>query len=354
MRALLRFRAAAMYLADRWLRPRIEACCESRPDLGLPTAVVALDGRLKTGLVRRRKDGRYAQAQAQPDHASHGIGVLPRTMKTIVVVELRVGGKPYRSPVFHQGVHHHFRADGLGGPGCGQTAMQRYSRQNGHMGPTTNCQTFDRIETVQFGLCRCNRGKIPTSWRRWTTNSSAAIQDTMTPQNPADRGNREQRRDPAGFHFASNGRSAKLSQRAVVLQPTADGQHLLLAGTFRTSRSMGSRGKIVPIDTIQPLTLSTLKPSLHGAKRNAEANRYGTLGGSAPHRSHDLPSSFGGTVFEPLQVTPGVSGLVSQQCDSTASPPLGSAFGMAGGRNSSRATPSFRSAPRPCPVLLHK
>jgi len=327
---------------------------ESRPDLGLPTAVVALDGRLKTGLVRRRKDRRYAQTQAQPDHASDGIGVLPRTMEAIVVVELCIGGKPYRTPVLYQGIDHHLRAYGLGGPGDGQTAMQRYPRQNGHMGPTTNCQAFDRIETVQFGLCCRNRRKIPASWRRWTTNSSTAIQDTMTPQNPADRGNREQRCDPAGFRFASNSRSAKLSQRAVVLQPTADGQHLLFARTFRTLRSMGSRGMIVPIDTIQPLALSTLKPTLHGAKRNAEANRYGTPGGSTPHCSYNLPSSLGGAVFEPLQVTPGVSGLVSQQCDSTASPSLGSTFGLAGGRNSSRATPSFRSAPRPSPGFLHK
>src|SRR5208283_1155166 len=213
---------------------------ESRPDLGLPTAVVALDGRLKTSFVRRRKDRRYAQTQAQPDHASDGIGVLPRTMETIVVVELCIGGKPCRAPVLYQGIDHHLRAYGRDGPGDGQTAMQRYSRQNGHLGPTTNCQAFDRIETVQFGLCCRNHRKVPASWRRWTTNSSATIQDTMTSQNPADRGNREQRRDPMDFRFASNGRSAKFSQRAVVLQPTADGQHLLLAGTFRTLCSMGS------------------------------------------------------------------------------------------------------------------
>jgi hypothetical protein len=91
----------------------------------------------------------------------------------------------------------------------------------------------------------------------------------------------------------------------VVLQPTADGQHLLLAGSPRTSRPVGSRREIAPIDTIQSLALGTQKPTLHGTQRNAEANRYGTLGGSAPHRSHDLLSSLGVALFDPSQATPG-------------------------------------------------
>ncbi len=153
----------------------------------------------------------------------------------------------------------------------------------------------------------------------------------MPPQNPADRREREQRRDPAHLHFASNGRSTKLPQGAVVLETTADRQNVLLAGCSRTLRSPRSRATIAPIDTLQPSAPSSPKPTLYGAKRNAVTNRHRTLRCSAPHRSHDLPSPLGGDFFEPLQGTPRVSRLVSQQRASTASPPLGSASGMAGG-----------------------
>src|SRR3990172_1238946 len=106
---------------------------EPRPDLRLPETVEAFDGRLKTGLVGRRKYRNDPQAQAQSRHASHGIGMLSRSLKTIVVVELSIAGKSQCSPVFHQMLDHALGTDRPRRPGHRQSAMQRNSRQNGHI-----------------------------------------------------------------------------------------------------------------------------------------------------------------------------------------------------------------------------
>lgn len=153
---------------------------ESRPHLCLPTTIVALDSRLKAGFVWRREDRRYPQTQAQPDDPSHRIGVLARALETVVVVELGIAGKPYRSPVFDQRIDHGFRTHRPDRPRRWQPAMQRNSRQNSRLWSTTNCQTLDRIEAVQLGLRGCDQGRIPAS-RRWRpTNPPPTIQGATT------------------------------------------------------------------------------------------------------------------------------------------------------------------------------
>src|SRR3972149_1406486 len=77
---------------------------ETCPDLGLPASVETLDGSLKTGLVGRSKDGNHSQTQAQSRHTSNRIGLLSGTLKTVVVVELSVGGEARRPPAFQQGL----------------------------------------------------------------------------------------------------------------------------------------------------------------------------------------------------------------------------------------------------------
>jgi len=322
---------------------------ESRPYLGLPTAIVALDSCLKAGLVWRCKDRRYAETQTQPDYTSHRIGILPRALETVVVVELSIAGKSNGSPMFDQGVDHYFRTYGSNRPRRGQAAIQRNSRQNAHRWPTKDGQSFDRVEAVQLDLPGSDARQIPASWRRWPTNPPPTVEDTATPQNSTDRGNRGAGRYMPSFHFASNGDRAILSQGAAVLEPASDGKHLLLAGSIGAMRPARSRRKIAPSHPSQLSSLSTPKPSLHRTQGHPKANCYGTLRNSASNRSHDLASRFGGDVFQPFEATPRfLRWYPTNAANPQAHPHAWRRAGKGAELQSGYALLPFRPLPSPC------
>src|SRR6202035_2379717 len=103
---------------------------ETRPDRGLPAAVVVLDGGLEAGLARRRENGRDAQRQAEPDDAPDGVGMSVGAGEDPVVVELRVGGQAGRAPVLQERIHGVFRGDSAAWPGGRQAAVQADGVEN--------------------------------------------------------------------------------------------------------------------------------------------------------------------------------------------------------------------------------
>ena len=247
--------------------------------------------------------------------------------------------------MFHQMFHHAFRIDGSRRPGHGQPAMQRNSRQNGHFRAAVDHQAFDSVEAVQFGLSLGHIGKIPTFRRRRPSHAAASIQDAMPSKNTADRRNCGTRLNLSGLHFAVNGGRSVFAQHALLLQPFSQPKHFLfdfLRGALRVARSPRP---IRPIDPIEAFSLRPSNPVLNGTQRNPEATSHGTL--------RDFFASSGGNQTATL--------IGSQLFDSWITPhvfPLGIAVGRStckypqpatpqerGGRNSSRAAPSFRSAP---------
>ncbi len=277
---------------------------ESRPDLGLPTTIVALDGCLKAGLVGRSEDGSYAQTQAQPDHASYRIGILPRTLETVVVVELSVGGKPHRPPVFHQGIDDHFRADRAKRPSCRQPAMQRNSRQNRQLRPTADRQTFDRIETVQFGLSRRNRGRYQP---RGGGGRRIRRRPSRTPQ-------RRRIRLIVAIERQGIMRRAFISRWMAAAPYSPNGlrsfnqRRMVKTCCSMTASYVGYDGEPTKDRSNRRDPASGLRhadTNVARYKGNAEVHRSHPRRGSASHGSHHGPSLIGGTVFEPLQA-PGV------------------------------------------------
>jgi len=103
---------------------------EAPPDFLLPAPIEVLDAVLESGFARGREDRHDAQAKTQPDDAAHRVGVLMRSLKSIIVVELRVAGHSDVAPVRDQ------RRDDVAGrerparPRADEAAMQRRAGQD--------------------------------------------------------------------------------------------------------------------------------------------------------------------------------------------------------------------------------
>ena len=119
------------------------------------------------------------------------------------------------------------------------------------------------------------------------------------------------------------------------------------AGLVRRVR-FGAGGRSVQSTPIQTSPLGPREPALHGAQRHTKLIGNCTLRGSTAHGGYQGPSLLWRDVFVPWQ-SPGRFSLWYRRICSTRQPSADPPGGIAsdGGRNSSRATPSFRSAPHP-------
>ena len=259
---------------------------EALPDFSLPTSVKAFDRSLEPGFSWRSKDRGYSQAQAKPNNASDGVPELVSALETGVVIKLSIGRQSERSPVFNQGLNHRMSEDGVIGPRGDQTSVHRYRVENFDSSSAFDDQALDNIEAIQLASSSCHLGQIPTGWRRRMPSSMSAIQSTTPLQNPPDGTQCGKCSRTASDQFSPNSLSSVFSQGAVILEL---GTHLenqifnTLLGSLNVMRPVGS---VTPIDSGQPLSLSSIHPIMHRRNAHAKASRYPSQRFSSSHSTY--------------------------------------------------------------------
>ena len=319
---------------------------ESIPDFGLPAPVEAFDGRLESRFVGGCKDRRDVETQAQPDDAADGIAMLSGTCEAVVVVELSKAWQSAGVPVLQQRVDDGRGRDLSFGPDRSQTAMQRDSRQNRQMRATANGEPFDGVERVQFAGSRGHPGQIPAGRRRRAADSLAAIEDSMTFENSPDRSPRRKAIEVLQ-QFAMDGVGPELSEVADFLESATYRENTSLDGDGCPPSLPGRRGVVSPVDAIEALQVGTSHPVLDGGEGHGKASS---------HRTHRLSRTDGGDqivticrreFFGSCQVPGRVLDARYRIPVVVSQPPQEISRAAVRERNSSRATPSFRSAPAP-------
>ena len=244
------------------------AVLESRPDLGLPTSVEALDGCLEAMFGRHRKYGSHLQAQTDADDASDGIAVLSGAGETVVVVELSVGWKAYFPPMFQQGIQRGFGGNGPCRPSDHQATIERNSGQNRQMRSSANRQALDGVEAVEFDVPGRQVGQVPASrWGR-SAGSFASVQRPSPFEDASDSANRGTGVDLANLHLLLDRGGAVFAQRAFVFEPLPNSEHLLLDCRIGTPGGFRRPGTAAPVDPVESFSLGTFDPALHGAQRD--------------------------------------------------------------------------------------
>lgn len=122
------------------------------PDFGLPAAIVVFNGGLEAGFAWGSKDGNDFQLQAQAHDPTDGIGVMMSALEEGIVVELGVGREAVLAPVRGEIGQHQIGAEDRMRPGTRQAAQERDGVEDFHALATSDDQTFDAIEAIEFGL----------------------------------------------------------------------------------------------------------------------------------------------------------------------------------------------------------
>lgn len=159
---------------------------EAIPDFGLPESVEGFDGGLEAGFARRGKDGRDAEAQAQADDASQGIGKIMWSLEAGVVVELSVSGQADEPPVFEEAVEDDVGDDALVRPGSVETAMEGDAGEDVDIVAAWQSESFDDVEGIEFDAFVGEIGEIPPSWRRRPSDAFSAIEESASMEDASD------------------------------------------------------------------------------------------------------------------------------------------------------------------------
>jgi len=279
-------------------------CCEtfvfeSIPDLGLPAAVEAFDGRLEASLVGHHEDGSDLEAETEANDPSDRIGIVVWSGEAVVVVELGVGGQAHFGPMFQERFEDELGGHASSRPGDGQAAMQGNSRKNRKMRATADAQPFDGIEAVELAVTGGQVGQVPSFWWRWTAWSLSAVEQSMTFEDASDGAHRGQRLDALLLEVSMDGRCAVLAQGASFLEPLASGKHTLLDGVWGASRLLRSGRTVLPVYAVESFSLGVSDPILDGGERNMEGACDGSHGLSTSHSGDHLASLICGELFEP-------------------------------------------------------
>ena len=265
---------------------------EALPGFSLPASIKAFDSSLEPGFSWRSKDCGHSQAQAKADNASDGIPKLMSTLKTRVVIKLGVGRQPERFPVFNQGLDNRMSEDGAIWPRGDQTSVQRYRIENFDSRSAFDDQALDNIEAIEFASPSCHLGQVPTGWRWRMASSMSTIQSTAPLQNPPNGTQCGKCRRTPSDHFSLNGLSSVFSQDAVVLEL---GTHLdnqvfnTPLGSLNVMRSVRS---VTPIDSGQPLPISSIDPIMHRGNAHAKASRHLSQRFTSSHSTYHCFTSF--------------------------------------------------------------
>lgn len=263
------------------------------PDLGLPTAVEAFDGRLKSHFVRRGEDRSDLEAETESDHAADGVRVLPRSCEAVVVVELSIAWKAHVLPMAEEGLEDELGGDLALGPHGGETSEQGNSRENRQCWPATDGQAFDGVEAVEFRSLGSDGGEVPALGRSRPTDAFAAVEEAVSGQDAADGAYAGKRFGASLLQLAMDCRGAVLAKDAALLELLPESQHASFGGRVGSMDSLGGTGTVLPLDAIQSLTRGASDPVLDCGKGYPVGARHRSHRVSLPHVSDHLATLLG-------------------------------------------------------------
>jgi len=242
------------------------------PDLGLPEMIEAFDFGLEACFSRRRKDRHETEAQTQMDDPSQTTGQTVWALEASIIVKLRVVGKAKEPPMCGQAGQHIQGGKGRLRPGRRQAAIEGNAIEHGDRGAATNGQVFDEIEGVQLDRTLGQIWQIPTWRRRNKPTAMGGEQEALPAQNSFDGASTGRRGNLFLQELAPDGFGSELAQGTVVFEPGAQREDAF-DNRFRgaVGRTRIAAGAVLPIHTLEALTLSAVIPFPSGAQADLEA-----------------------------------------------------------------------------------
>lgn len=261
------------------------------PNLSLPQMIEAFDLCLKPRFAWRREDRHDAQAQAKVDNPAQSSGCVMGALKAGVVIELRVVRQAASTPMFRQGCEHPCSRPSTGWPRLGQAAVEGNRIEQFDLRTIANDQAFDKIECVEFGVSGCQFRQIPAGRRGSLTLAAAMGEQSVSSEDAFDRPGAREGGKVFLLESATHSRGAELTQRAVGLEPRAEGDDALGQTLWcLIARARIASRTILPIDSIQTQTKRAVEPAVSGIDADQEAPSHGAKRGAAAQCSNDESS----------------------------------------------------------------
>src|SRR5712691_2016553 len=242
------------------LQARDAGAMVALPDLALPKGVEALNSVLEPRLAWRGKYRNDLQCQTPATDATHGVGVVVRSLEDRVVVELGVCRQSFGSPAPQQCFEGALRAGLWHHPGVGERAMQTGAGKHRNERAVSDLQVLDKVERVELGLSQRNVREIPSfRWRR-PKLAAHSIERAATRQHSVDGGPRRNLRNPRILAQCQPDRiRAKLTQHTLFPQAASHAYNPLFKLDCRTVPG-SARLAICERDPVDAPAASTLNP----------------------------------------------------------------------------------------------
>lgn len=278
---------------------------KSAPNFFLPQSVIAFHRVLQPMLAWRRKGGHDSQTQTMTNYSADGIRVLMRSLKAIVVVELRIVGQAHCAPVLQQGLQRHFGV--IRRPrkrGC-QTAMQRYDIKDFDLSFTANEKSLDEITKVYFSTTIDNRGQVPAFWRRWPSYAAAVVERATPLEDTPDSSQRRYSTQITSLQLAQNCKRAKFTKRTLLSKFAAKSQYQFFRCVVAAiSYSLWRARPVSKASSVESLAPGSLNPPCHRVPSDSKLSRDLPDRMTAPRQRHHFPPSFFQIVFWLMLLVP--------------------------------------------------
>ena len=263
---------------------------KSAPDLGLPTAVEALDAVLETGFTGRSKDRYDAQAQAHARHSAQDIQMVLRSEETSVVIKLGKVRQAEFAPVIEDAVHGGFSGYAIRREGGGEASEDGDAVEDVDLGTALDGQILHDVEAVEFSGLGGEGRQVPAD--RWgeVSDAAPAIQSSPAFQDAADGSEGGAWGNPNRVQLAKDGRGSKLAQIAVLLEIRAKTEDEILDSLIAAiGRTRADRGAIGEVDAVQATIAGAATPELDRGQTDTETPRHLAHGDAASdQRDHGL------------------------------------------------------------------
>src|SRR6266849_5001908 len=274
---------------DVSVRTRLQFCdaCHvvTLPHFCLPQAVEALDGVLHTMLERGHKYGDHFELQAHAADATYDMGMVVRSLKHVVVVELRVRGTAIVLPAREQQRHSAFGAP-LRCPSISQRAMQTLGGEHIDQWPVGELEIRDEVKAVELGLPRYYARQIPALGWRGAPDTPYTVLQSETRKRAVNAGFRRCISRPLGMQRHLD-RSRPILAQDTLTQLDAKCGNALLNIERRTVPG-ATRLVIREIHTVQATSFGTSNPERHGAHVHTKLSRYSAHTLTRAHQANHL------------------------------------------------------------------
>ena len=156
-----------------------------------------------------------------------------RSLKDQCVIKLRVRRKTKGLPSLGKQLDDVGCTDREARPAGDKSAMDGDAGENGKLGSSSQNQTFNGIERVEFASSGGNLREVPADWRRWSPGTPSRIQNTPALQDATDGSPRRDWSTPPSDHYRADRIRSGVSEITVGKVATQP-QNLVFSGRARS------------------------------------------------------------------------------------------------------------------------